>query len=323
MKILSMLASAALSCGVATGAVAQEGYPSKPIRLLIPYAAGGTTDIMARALQQPMSETLGQPVIVDNKAGAAGTIAMKDAARSAPDGYTLVFINNGLVATTPVLQKDAGYDGIRDFTPVGMVATSPMVVVINGDVPATDLRSFIEYARRSERKVDYASAGPGSFGHLSTELFARAAGVDMVHVPYKGQAPTVNAVLSGEVKLLITSPSAAMNAHITAGKLKLLGVGTTENWPLTPGVPTVSSVLKGFNAESWFAVLAPAGTPQAVVNRLNSALNAALAQPDIRKRFNGFGLEAVSSTPAQLKDRVAVEVKRWGDVIGKAGIRVE
>lgn len=248
---------------------------------------------------------------------------MKEAARAPADGYTLVFINNGLVATTPVLQKDAGYDGVRDFAPIGMVANSPMVVVINSEVPANDLKGFIDYARKNPGKIEYASAGPGSFGHLSSELFRRAAGLEMVHVPYKGQGPTVNAVLAGEVKLLITSPSGAMTSHIQTGKLKLLAVGTAERWALSPDTPTVSSVLPGFQAESWFALLAPAGTPPEVVTRVNRALNKALATPEMQNRLNSFGLTAVTSTPEQLRERIADEVKRWGTVIREAGIKIE
>ncbi|HMN65598.1 MAG TPA: tripartite tricarboxylate transporter substrate binding protein [Burkholderiaceae bacterium] len=323
MNRLARYLTATLLCAVAAGAGAQQAFPSKPIRLVVPYAPGGTTDIMARALQGPMSEDLGQTVVVDNKAGAGGSIAMKDTANSAPDGYTVVFVNNGNVAVTPVMQKDPGYDGIRSFAPIGMVASSPMLVVVNGEVPVSDLKGFIDYSKKNPGKLEYATAGPGSFGHLSTELFLRAAGLQMVHVPYKGQAPTLNAVLAGETKLLITSPSSAMNSQIAAGKLKLLGVGTATESPLYPGTPTVASVLPGYQAESWFALLAPAGTPPEVIAKLNRALNKALAMPDLQKRLNTFGLVAVSSTPDELRERIAAEVKRWGTVIRESGIKVE
>lgn len=323
MKRLLQHLGAVLLCAFAAGAMAQPGYPSRPIRLVVPYAPGGTTDIMARVLQVPMQEDLGQPIVVDNKAGAGGAIGMKDAAHAVPDGYTIVFINNGLVATTPILQKGAGYDGLRDFAPIGMVSSSPMLVVVNGELPVNDLKGFIDYAKKNAGKLEYASAGPGSFGHLSTELFLRAAGLQMVHVPYKGQAPTLNAVLSGEVKLLITSPSSAMNSHIASGKLKLLGVGTPVRSPLYPDTPTVSTVLPGYQAESWFALLAPAGTPPEVIARLNKALNKALALPDLQQRLNTFGLIAVSSTPEQLRERNVAEVERWGTVIREAGIKAE
>lgn len=321
-RTIASIASA-LVCGFGAAGAIADTYPSRPIRMLVPYAAGGTTDIMARALQDTMHKDLGQVVVVENKAGAAGTIAMKEAARAPGDGYTIVFINNGLVATTPVLQKDAGFDGIRDFAPVGMVANSPMMVVVGAQVPANDLKGFIEYVRKNPGKLNYASAGPGSFGHLSSELFLKAAGIDMVHVPYKGQAPTVNAVLAGEVQLLITSPSASMQSQISAGKLKLLGVGTTERSPLAPDAPTVSSVLPGYNAESWFAILAPAGTPKEVIAKLNQALNKTLAVPDIQMKLNNYGLSAVTSTPEELRERIAKEVERWGDVIRKSGIKLD
>ncbi|HRO57732.1 MAG TPA: tripartite tricarboxylate transporter substrate binding protein [Burkholderiaceae bacterium] len=321
-KLLSHLV-AFLLCGFTVGAMAQPGYPSRPIRLVVPYAAGGTTDIMARVLQVPMQEDLGQPIVVDNKAGAGGAIGMKDAAHAAADGHTIVFINNGLVATTPILQRGAEYDGVRDFAPIGMVASSPMLVVVNGELPVSDLNEFLVYAKKNAGKLDYASAGPGSFGHLSTELFLRAAGLKMVHVPYKGQAPTLNAVLAGEVKLLITSPSSAMNSQIAAGKLKLLGVGSAERSPLYPETPTVSTALPGYQAESWFALLAPAGTPPQVIARLNKALNSALALPDVQERFRTFGLIAESSTPEQLRDRNIAEVERWAAVIRESGIKAQ
>lgn len=323
MKRLFRYLSVGLLLGFSVGATAQDAYPSRPIRLVVPYAPGGTTDIMARALQVSMHEYLGQPVVADNKPGAAGAIGMKDAANAAADGYTIVFINNGLVATTPVLQKNAGYDGIRSFAPIGMVSSSPMLVVVNGELPVEDLKGFIEYAKRNPGKLEYASAGPGSFGHLSTELFLRSAGLQMVHVPYKGQAPTLQAVLAGEVKLLITSPSAAMNSYIASGKIKLLAVGTSKPSSLYPKTPLVSSVLPGYEAESWFALLAPAGTPRAVVANLNTALNKSLALPDVRERLNSFGMEPISSTPDELRDRIAAEVARWGAVIRDSGIKLE
>ncbi|OGA35828.1 MAG: hypothetical protein A3F75_07860 [Betaproteobacteria bacterium RIFCSPLOWO2_12_FULL_64_23] len=312
----------ALSLSLLCAAVSAQAFPSKFVKLLVPYAPGGTTDIMARALQDPMQKALGQPLIIENKAGGAGVIAMREAARAPADGYTLVFINNGLVEITPVLQTNAGYDGIKDFAPVGMVSATTMFVVANENVPANNLKEFIDYARKHPNELEYASAGPGSFGHLSSELFAQAAGIKMVHVPYKGQAPTLNAVLAGEVKLLITSPSAAMTSYIAAGKIKLLAVGSTEPWPLEPGTPTVSSVLPGFRAEPWFALLAPAGTPPEVIAKLNNALNKSLASPAIRKQFNDFGLIAKSSTPEQLRDRIVEEAKIWGDVIRKSGVKI-
>jgi tripartite-type tricarboxylate transporter receptor subunit TctC len=304
-------------------AVSAQGFPSKPIRIIVPYPAGGTTDIMARALQEPMHKTLGQPVIVDNKAGAAGSIGAREVARSAPDGYTLLFSNNGPSSTTPLLVKDAGYDGVKDFAPVSQVSSAPLFVVINAALPANDLKSFIDYARAQPNALEYASAGIGSLGHLASELFARSAGIRMVHIPYKGQAPTANAVMTGEVKVLITTSSGAMNNSIREGRLKLLGVSTAQSSPLAPGAPTVSTVLPGYEVEIWFGLLAAAGTPADIVAKLNDAVAKALAQPELQQRFRNFGVIAKASTPKALGDLIADEVPRWTQVVREANIRPE
>ena len=318
VKFFVILCAAAL----AQAALAQ-GFPSKPIRIVVPYPAGGTTDIMARALQEPMQKVLGQPVIVDNKAGAAGAIGAREVARSPADGYTLLFSNNGPSSTTPLLVKDAGYDGIRDFSPVSQVSSAPLFVVINAAVPANDLRGFIDYGRAQPNSIEYASAGIGSLGHLASELFARAAGLKMVHIPYKGQAPTANAVMTGEVKLLITTSSAAMNSFIKEGRLKLLGVSTPQPSPLAPSAPTVNTILPGYQVEIWFGLLGPAGLPAEVVAKLNHAVGRALALPELQARFQNFGVIAKASTPRQLGELIADEVPRWTSVVREAGIKAE
>jgi len=300
-----------------------QAFPSRPIRIVVPYPAGGTTDIMARALQEPMQQSLGQPVIVENKAGAAGAIGAREVARAPADGHTLLFSNNGPSSTTPLLVKDAGYDGIRDFTPVSQVSSAPLFVVINAAVPASDLKSFIDYGRAQPGGLEYASAGIGSLGHLASELFARSAGLKLIHIPYKGQAPTANAVMTGEVKLLITTSSGAMNSFIKEGKLKLLGVSTPQPSPLAPGAPTVNSVLPGYNVEIWFGLLGPAGLPADVVAKLNDAVGKALALPDLQARFRNFGVIAKASTPKQLGDLIADEVPRWTRVVREGGIKAE
>ncbi len=314
----------AICAALAAPLASAQAFPSKPIRIVVPYPAGGTTDIMARALQEPMQKTLGQPVIVDNKAGAGGAIGAREVARAAPDGYTLLFSNNGPSSTVPILQKDAGYDSLKDFTPVSLVSTAPLFVVVNGAVPAATVRQLIDYAKAQPNPVEYATAGIGSLGHLSSELFARAAGIRMTHVPYKGQAPTTNAVLTGEVKVLITTSSAAMNSHITAGKLKLLAISSAEPSPLAPpGTPLVNQTLPGYVVDIWFGILGPAAMPADVVARLNDAIGKALAQPDLQSRFTGFGVVATASTPKRLADLIAEEVPRWAQVVREAGIRAE
>ncbi len=305
-------------------AAAAQGFPSKPVRILVPYPAGGTTDLMARALQEPMQKTLGQPVIVDNKAGAGGAIGTREVARSAADGHTLVFSNNGPTSTVPILQKDAGYDSIRDFTPVSLVSTAPLFVVVNASVPATNVRQFVDWAKAQPNPVEYATAGIGSLGHLSSELFARAAGIRLTHIPYKGQAPTTNAVLTGEVRVLITTSSATMNSHIAAGKLKLLGVSSAEPSSLAPaGTPPVNQTLPGYVVDIWFGLLGPAGMPADVTAKLNDAVGKALALPDVQSRFTSFGVVATHSTPKRLADLIADEVPRWAQVVREAGIKAE
>ena len=300
---------------------AQAAYPDRPIRLLIPYAAGGSTDNMARVLQEPLQKALGQPVIIENKSGASGILAAREVIRARPDGYTLFFVNNGNLAVTPSVVKDANYDGVRDFTPIALVSSAAMVAVVPASVPANDVKGFIDYAKANP--VAYASAGVGSFGQLATELFANRAGVKMTHVPYKGQAPTTTAVVAGEVQLLITTPSAAMNEFIQQKRIKLLAVTSPEPSPLAPGTPTNGATLPGYAAESWFAIIGPAGMPADLVAKLNAAISAAVQQPDIQERFKGFGVVAKTASPQKLNQMVAEEVARWTPVIRDNNIRTD
>ena len=300
-----------------------QGFPHKPIRIIVPYPAGGTTDLMARALQEPLQKSFGQPVLIENKPGASGIIAAREVARSAPDGHTLLFINSGIVAVTPFVVKDAGFDGVRDFAPVALVSTAPLLMVVNAAVPAGDIRAFIEYAKQQAAPVEFASAGVGSFGHLASELFARMAGLKMNHVPYKGQAPTTNAVVAGEVKMLITTASAAMNGFIANGKLKLLGVTSPEPSPLAPGAPPLAGTLPGYAAETWFGFIAAAGTPAQVTGKLNEAISRALEVPDMQKRFAGFGVLAKAAPPKRVGEMIAEDVARWSPVIRENNIRAD
>lgn len=324
MKRTFALLMAAVCAWPSVG-TADPAYPSKMIRLVVPYPAGGTTDIMARALQEPLQKLLGQTLLVDNKPGAAGSLGAKEVARAPADGYTLFFVNNGILSVTPQVMKNAGFDGVKDFAPVALVSTAPMFVVTNSAVPATDLRSYIDYAKKQPQPqpLTYASAGIGSFGHLTSELFARSAGLQMTHIPYKGQAATTNAIVSGEVGLLVTTASAAMNEFIASGRLRLLGVTSTEPSPLAPGAPTIGATLKGFKAESWFAILAPAGTPAAVITKLNTAINQVVEQEDVKRHFLGFGVIATTATPQRLGAMVAEDVARWTPVIREKAISAE
>jgi len=298
-----------------------QGYPDRPIRLLIPYAAGGTTDAMARVLQEPLQKSLGQTVIVENKAGASGILAAREVIRAKPDGYTLFFVNNGNLAVTPSVVKDANFDGLKDFTSIALVSSAPMVAVVPASLPVNDLKGFIDYAKQNP--VTYASAGVGSFGQLATELFANRAGVKMTHVPYKGQGPTTNAILAGEVQLLITTPSGAMNQFIEQKRLKLLAVTSPEPSPLEPGTPPISSVLPGYSAESWFAIVGPAGMPADVVAKLNDAISKAVQLPEVQERFKSFGVIPRTASPKKVNEMTAEEIARWTPVIKDNNIRAD
>jgi tripartite-type tricarboxylate transporter receptor subunit TctC len=304
-------------------AAAQGQYPDKPIRLLVPYPPGGTTDIMARTLQEPLSKALGQPVIVDNKGGAAGAIGTKQVATAAPDGYTLVFGNNGPSAIVPLLQKDVGYDPVKDFAPVSLVSIAPLVLVLNPSVPAGNVKELIAWAKTQPDGVEYATAGAGSLGHLATELFARDAGLKLVHVPYKGQAPSTMAVLNGEVKMLLTTSSDTMGSAVKNGKLKLLGVSTAKPSSLMPGAPTIAQSLPGFEVNVWFGILAPAGTPAPVIAKLNAAIRTVLADPEIQRKFVNYGSIATASTPQEFATLIGAEVPKWKGLVESAKITTQ
>lgn len=304
-------------------AAAQAQYPDKPIRLVVPYAPGGTTDIMARTLQEPLSKVLGQTVIVDNKAGAAGAIATKQVANSAPDGYTLVFGNNGPSAIVPLIQKDVGYDPVKDFEPVSLVSIAPLVLVVHPSVPAGNVAEFIVWAKAQPGGVEYATAGSGSLGHLATELFGKDAGLRLIHVPYKGQAPSTMAVLNGEVKMLLTTSSDTMDSAVKAGKLKLLGVSTAKPSPLMPGAPTIRQSLSGFEVNVWFGILAPAGTPAPVIAKLNAAIREVLASPELQQKFVGYGCIATASTPQEFAVMISAEVPKWKGIVESAKITTQ
>jgi tripartite-type tricarboxylate transporter receptor subunit TctC len=319
MRALSFIFAVALVSATAEA----DNYPSRPIRLIVPYPAGGSTDIMARALQEPMARILGQPIIIDNRGGAAGTTGANEASRSDPDGYTLLFANNGPISIAPLLQKGIDFDPLKSFAPVSLVSTAPLVLVASENVPVKDVAGLIAYAKAQNKPMLYASAGPGSLGHLSTERFLNQASLQMVHVPYRGQAPTTLAIFSAEVDVLLTTTSDTLNEHIKTGKVKLLGVSSPGPSPVAPGAASIDSALKGFSVETWFGILAPGGTPSEIINKLNAALSTVLATPQIRDRFLAYGVEAKASTPAALHAIIAAEIPSWRKVIEERNVRAE
>ena len=322
MKVLRVLAFL-FAAAVVSAPAAADNFPSRPIRLIVPYPAGGSTDIMARALQEPMAKILGHPIIIDNRGGAAGTTGANEAARSDADGYTLLFANNGPISIAPLLQKGVDFDPLKSFAPVSLVSTAPLVLVASENVPVSDVAGLIAYAKAQNKPMLYATAGPGSLGHLSTERFLNQAGLQMVHVPYRGQAPTTLAIFAAEVDVLLTTTSDTLNEHIRAGKVKLLGVSSPGASPVAPGAAPIGNALKGFSVETWFGIVAPAGTPADVINKLNAALGTVLAMPQLRDRFLAYGVEAKASTPTELQAMIAAEIPLWRKVIEERNVKAE
>ena len=318
--LFTAAAAAVLSLACMGGAQAQP-FPNKPITIVVPYAAGGTTDTLVRVMQEPLQRLLGQSIVIDNRPGGSAMLATRLVARAPADGYTLLMPNNAL-AISPHVSKDAGFT-IKDFAPISMVSLQPMVFVTHPSVPAQNIQQFIDYAKANPGKIEYASTGTASFGHLATEFFIRQAGVEMVHIPYKGQGPITQAMLTGEVKLLISTTSAQMNQFVKEGKLRMLGVASLQPTALAPGTEPIANTLKGYQAEVWFGLLAPAGTPRDVVMRLNDAITKVLQMSDVKAKFELSGAATLPTTPEQFTARIAEESVSWGKIIKEANIKAE
>jgi len=312
----------ALTCLVVGTVSAQEVFPNRPITIVVPYAAGGTSDGQVRMFQDTLGKELGQPIVVENKPGASGAIAALQVARAKPDGYTLLYPNNG-VLTAPLLNEKAGYNAFKDFKPIGQTSAVPMVLVTNKSVPATDAKSFFDYARKQPNGVMYASAGTASYGHLSTVRLAQLAGIKAEHVPYKGEAATTLAVRTGEVQMLLTTPSSSMLGQVQQGNLTLLGVATAEPSPVIPGVPTLNKTISGYVAEAWFGLLAPAGTPDSVISKINAALAKVMADEGIKNRLLATGAVPRTSTPAEFSKLMKTESDQLQEIVTKFNIKAE
>jgi tripartite-type tricarboxylate transporter receptor subunit TctC len=309
----------ALSMFPAAPVVAQQS--GRPIRLIVPYPPGGTADVLARTVATPLASILNESVIVENRPGAAGAIGATYVSRAEPDGNTLLFTNVGPSAIAPAMSKSPTYDPVRDFSAVSLVARSPLLLVVNAALEAKDLQGLISLAKANPGRIEYSSAGVGSFGHISTELFAQAAGISLLHVPYQGQAPSVNAVVSGDVKLSLTSPSKAMFEMIRAGRVRLIGVSSREPSPLAPGATPIASVVPNFEAQFWFGVVAPAKTSEAAVQRLNGGIGKVLADPALAQRFEALGSEVATGSAQEFQQLMSAEAQRWRGVVRAANIQ--
>ena len=316
------LVLAALAASVALSAFAQS-YPSKPIRLIVPFAAGGGNDNIARLVGKRLNESLGQPLVIDNRPGAGGVVGAELAAKSPPDGYTLFLGGVGSHAVNPNLIEKLPYDPIRDFSPVILLARAPLILVVHPSVPARTFAEFVAYARKNPGKLNFASNGNGSSAQLAAVMFDSMAGAEMVHVPYKGLAPALTDLLSGQVQVMFSSPVAIL-PHIKAGKLRALAVTGEKRIASLPEAPTVAeSGFPGYEASSWYGILAPAGTSREIVARLNAEFLKALEQPDVRNSLIADGAEPVGDTPEQFAAYIRSEKERMGKLIRDARIRME
>ena len=300
-----------------------QSYPIRALRLIVPFAPGGGNDTVARSIAQQISAGLGQPVVVDNRAGAGGVIGADAAAKAAPDGYTLFLGGVGSHAVNPSLNPNLPYDPVKDFAPVSLIASAPSVLVVNQGLIARSLAELTAMAKASPGKLNYATNGNGSSSHLAMVLYETMAGVQMVHVPYKGFAPALTDILSGQVQLMFNS-IVALVPQIRAGKVRALAVTSRNRSSLLPDIPTLAeSGLSGYEAGSWYGILAPAGTPREIVMRLNAEIVRAVKQPELRERLAGEGADPIGGTPEEFSAHIRTELARMGKLIRDARIKVE
>ena len=323
LRLLAAASVVILTAAAATAAQAQAPYPSKPVRIVVPFPAGGTTDILARAVAQKLVESNGQPVVVDNRPGAGGNIGAELVAKAPPDGYTLLMGTVGTHAINPSLYARMPYDHQKDFAPVILVAGVPNVLVVHPSVPANTVQELIAYGRANPGKLNFASSGSGTSIHLAGELFKTMSGVQMTHVPYKGSAPAIADLLGGQVQIMFDNLPSAL-PQIKAGRLRALAVTSAQRAPALPDVPTVAEAgLPGFEASSWFGLLAPAGTPKDVIAKLNTEVAKWLASPEAREKLTAQGANAFGMSPEDFVRHIAVETTKWQKVVKESGAKVD
>ena len=320
----SIASAVVLGAGLLGGTSAlAQAYPTKPVTIIVPFAAGGTTDILARIIGQALTAELGQSVVVDNRAGAGGNIGGQAAAKAAPDGHTLFMGTVGTHAINASLYKKMPFDPVKDFAPLTRVANVPNLLVANPAQPYKSVKDLIAYAKANPGKVTFGSSGNGSSIHLSGELFKSLAKVDMQHVPYKGSAPAVTDLLGNQIGIMFDNMPSAIQ-HVRSGKLVPLAVTTAKRSPELPNVPTIAEAgVPGYEATSWFGMFAPAGTPAPVLAKLNAAIVKVLAQPDVKKKINEQGAEVYSETPEQFAAFIQAESVKWGKVVKESGASLD
>lgn len=320
-QALAAIALAAAACGIA-GPAAAQAWPAKPITMVVPFPPGGPTDLVARVLAQKLGQQLGQNVVVDNKGGANGNIGAQIVARAPADGYTILY-NTSSITLSPALYKSLTYRVEKDFVPVALTAVVPLALVVHPSVPAKTVQEFVAYAKANPGKLTYGSAGNGNVTHLGAFQFAQANGIDAVHAPFKGSAPADLALASGDIQFLTDTINSVMG-FVKDKRMKLLAVTTSKRMSLFPDVPTLAeTVMPGFEVGAWQGVMVPAGTPKAVVDRLNTEINKALQSPDLKAKLAVQGAEPLGSTQAEYAAYVKKELARWGQVVKASGVKID
>jgi tripartite-type tricarboxylate transporter receptor subunit TctC len=322
-KILACAATVVIALTAAFNSAQAQNYPNHPITLVIPFAPGGSTSIVGRGIADKMSELLGEKVIVDNRPGAGGTVGTKAVAKSDPDGYTLVLGYTGTLAIGPSLYKNPGYDPRKDFAPIGMIGNAPNSLVVNPSFPAKTVAELIAYAKANPGKVNFGSAGAGTASHITGEYFARAAGITLIHIPYKGTGPALTDLLGGHIPMAF-APIPASHPNVSAGKLRALAVTSSTRSSLLPDVPTmIEAGLPGFDASLYYGLAAPVGTPRPIIDKLNKALREALASDEVKKQLINDGTEITPGTPEDYVDFIDKDEKKWSQLIKSSGVEQE
>lgn len=320
-KLVAATASV-MAASVAMNATAQGAYPARPVTVIVPQAAGGANDAIARIVAQKLTEVLGQSFIVDNRPGAGGNVGTAQAAKSKPDGYTLMLTTNSAQVINPFIYKSTGFDPIKDFEPVGLVASAGYVLVANSAFPANSVTDLITMAKAKPGQINYASAGNGTLNHLIGEMFKRSAGIDLVHVPYKGSGAAATDLAGGQIPVSIQSVPSSL-PFLQSGKIKVLAVVNEKRLASMPNVPTIGETLPGFGSTPWYGLLAPAGTPKDVIAKLQAGLAKALAGKDVADKLGAQGCEVLTSTPAQFATLIRDDLPRWSKIVKESGARVD
>src|SRR3954447_15101326 len=300
-----------------------QNYPNKPIRWIVPYTGGGITDVVTRIVTTKMGGALGQPIVVDNRPGANSILGSDLAAKSAPDGYNMVTVIAGYAANVTLYQGKLPFDPLKDLVPVSLAGIAPLIMTVNPGLPAKDVKELIAYAKANPGKLNFGSSGIGAAAHLTCELFKQTTGIDMVHVPFKGTAPAMQAAMANDIQILVDTPSSLM-PQVRGGKLKALGMFSAQRLPAYPEVPTIAEAGgPALESSTWVMFMAPGGTPRDIVNRMASEVAKAVASQDIQKKFEALGIEPVGNTPEQAKQFLDAEIAKWAKVINTAGVKAE